>query len=212
MKRSIRVVPSVRRISRHLGNAPKMEKTKRDDGNFRGRLTTTFAGSMGRINGTGSMKQHAHVLILCIRENVKHLLPPTIASQNVSLSSLCQHCHRISFLVWWTWYVSKYLRWVYSTHIQPRIPSRKCCVSFNLDAVRSPQFTYYNIYTRKSKISFFDVNILLRFPYVKYDCCIWNVWSLSKYLSMHCFDSENFRIRSKMEQQMKYRKINKSIK
>lgn len=113
MKRSVRVVRSVRRVPRHLGNAPKVEKTKRGDGNLEDDSQATSAGSTGRINGTGSMKQHARVLVLCMREDVKHLLPPTTVSQNVSLSSSCQHCHSISFLVWPTWCVSKYLRWVH---------------------------------------------------------------------------------------------------
>lgn len=91
MKRPVRVVPERETSFSSSWQRSQGRENKEERRGFRGRLTATATGSTGRINGTGSMKQHAPVLVLCMRGDVKHLLPPTTASQNVSLLSSCQH-------------------------------------------------------------------------------------------------------------------------
>lgn len=69
IKRSIRVVRSVvRHVSLHFANPPEDGENKERQREFGEGHAATSVGSMGRINGTGSIKRHAHVRIMHMRE------------------------------------------------------------------------------------------------------------------------------------------------
>lgn len=69
IKRSIRVVRSVERhVSLHFANPPEDGENKERQREFGEGHAATSVGSMGRINRTGSIKRHAHVRIMHMRE------------------------------------------------------------------------------------------------------------------------------------------------
>lgn len=70
IKRSIRVVRSVvRHVSLHFANPGEDGENKERQREFGEGHAATCVGPMGRINGTGSIKRHAHVRIMHMREH-----------------------------------------------------------------------------------------------------------------------------------------------